>query len=113
MIVKDEEQLAEALQRGDSEIHIEGDLVNGVTSIRATGAVVWGLVIVAIVSCIGCTLVTRNPTAGVTVASLIGTKPALTAMSLVWIAGGVSVLEQLRSYRSEGTKDGSLVLKNR
>jgi len=52
MLVTNEKELGEAIKNGQDYIEVEGDLVNKVFKIKASGKVVWGIIGAAIVGII-------------------------------------------------------------
>lgn len=125
MPVSDEDELVEKVKAKEARIEIEGDLAARVIKIKATGAAAWTLVLGAVVVVAGATYMTLAPSpdpvskglapvAGVgaagTLAAILGVGGAATAAKLVKSAGGVSVLNDLRSYKVVSKSEGKVVL---
>ena len=120
--VKTEKELAEAIEREEETIEIEGDLGKKTFKIRATGKLAWLVAAGAIgVALVG---VSRNPIsrnlspqyrglmaipAGGAVA-VIGMGATYTAIAIAVAAGGIGVLAKLRAYRQVSYADNRLIL---
>ena len=124
--VKDEKELGKRLKSGQDEICIEGDLVNKVLKIKATGSVVWGAVILAlgvVVAATIATIATGGVAAPVTSVALMATAPvacstlglpvALSAVAIAVAGGSIEILNQLREYEIEKISDTKLVLRRK
>lgn len=123
MSIKTEEELAKAIKNDQDTIEIEGDLVNKVLKIKATGKAAWVIALGAIaVAFIGLTYpipepATQTATKGfsaITVtgaATILGTGTAVTAVLIAVSAGGIGVLNKLRSYKIVENIDNKLILK--
>jgi len=123
MTVRTEEELADALKNDEDTIEIEGDLKNKTLRIKATGKVAWAIAIGAIgVAIVGITYPVPEPAtqgfsksaAFFTVAgasSVLGVGATSTAVALAISAGGVGVLNKLRSYKIIKKTDKKIVLK--
>ncbi|WP_072896142.1 MULTISPECIES: hypothetical protein [Sphingobium] len=108
------DELNDAMKRGESTIEIEGDLAKKIIRLKATGNVAWAIAIGAIaiatlaaIVAIPATVVTGGlaaPVEGVAVTAALapavatlGLDIALMALGLAVSAGGVGVLTRLRS----------------
>jgi hypothetical protein len=124
--VKTEAELAEAIKNGDNTIEIEGDLANKTFKIKATGKVAWGIALAAVgiavyaaITTIGSggTTAPVTGTAGLIAApaavSILGGATTYSAIAIAVAAGGVGVLNKLRSYKQISYKPGHLVLQKK
>ncbi|MBV0934900.1 hypothetical protein [Marinobacterium weihaiense] len=123
MIVQTEEELAEALEKEEDTIEIEGDLKRKVLRIKATGKVAWIIAVGAIGAAVVAVLypvpepTTQFATKGLalTAASgsiaILGFSTTVAAISIAVSAGGVGVLNTLRAYRIAANSESKLVLK--
>lgn len=121
MIVKNEKELGEALNRQDDTIEIEGDLADKVLRIKATGNVAWVVAIGAVGMALACGVVVmmKKPSAQTVATGLaasgsvamtgLGTA-TWTAVAIAAYAGGVSALKQLRKYKITKKDEKLLVL---
>lgn len=119
IVIKDEKRLAEALKNGEDTIEIKGDLAKRTFKIKATGKVAWGVCVTSLVVAVT-SFMSSYATAGVSVvaglgfagasASILGTGATLTAISVAVAAGGVGVLNKLRSYKVEKISEDHIKL---
>ena len=124
--VKTEKELADAINRGEDTIEIEGDLAKKTVKIRATGKVAWAIAFAAI-GIAACAAVTTAVTGG-TSAPVTGTVVGLTggaavgilggaatysAIAIAIAAGGVGVLTKLRGYKEISRTESKLVIKRK
>ncbi|MBO5177315.1 MAG: hypothetical protein J6K04_02010 [Lachnospiraceae bacterium] len=111
-----EKELANAIERNENEIVIEGDLSNKVIRIKATGAVAWGACIIGLGAVVALGIATAGSggtatlitlpamgaalmtTAPVAVASM-GLPAAVSAVGIAMAGGGCGVLNKLRDYK--------------
>lgn len=122
--VRTEKELADAIEREEDTIEIEGDLSNKTVKIRATGNVAWaiaigaiGLAVYAAIS-MAATGGTDAPLAAPAVAAgaaasvgVMGTAATYSAIAIAVSAGGIGVLSKLRKYREISRTGDTLVLK--
>ncbi|RVU85996.1 hypothetical protein EOL70_00660 [Leucothrix sargassi] len=119
MAISNEADLGEALKSSQDIIEIEGDLKNKVLKIKATGKVAWTIVIAAIgvaVTILITTGGTGAPASGIVgggAVAVLGMPTAISAVSIAVAAGGVGVLNSLRSYKIADQSNGKLVLKRK
>lgn len=123
MTVRTEKELAEAIKNNENTIEIEGDLKNKTLKIKATGKVAWAIAIGAIaVAIVGITYPVPEPTTqtaakgfaaftAVGAAAILGAGTATTAVMIAAAAGGVGVLNKLRSYKIIENTNEKLILK--
>lgn len=126
MSVITEEELAQKIKAKESTIEVEGALANTVIKIKAKGPVAWGIAIGLIGIGAGAAYVTLTPSpdpatkglapavgAGAfgSVAAVLGVGGAATLFKLAKAAGGVKVLNELRSYKIVSQSDGKVILK--
>ena len=124
--IKDEKELGKRLKSGQDEICIEGDLVNKVLKIKATGLIAWGAVILAlgvVVATTIATIATGGVAAPVTGVALMATAPvacatlglpvALSAVAIAVSGGSIEILNQLREYEIEKISDTKSVLRRK
>ena len=123
-IMKDAKALGKAIKHKQSTIEVEGDLAKHVIRIKATGAVAWGVCIIAMaiaVTSIVTAPATAPETAGASLAfSLIPTMPVVTttlgmgttiaAVTIAVAGGGVGVLNELRDYDMKKISNSKLIL---
>ena len=117
--VSDEKELAKALADNEDTIYVEGNLKEKVIRIKATGKVAWAIAIAAIAAAIALIIVSL-PTGGAgAVASagiapvavgILGAPATMSAIGIAVAAGGVGVLNKLRSYDLI-QKNGQCILK--
>ncbi len=137
MKVNNEKELGASVYNKDDTIEIEGDLVKQVIKIKATGKVVWGVCIGAIVIGMTATVMALIPdpaeavevvAAGVSygIAGVMLGSAAITAGS-IGIAGAIAIgaagkaivptakgiLQDLRKYKIAEKSDNRLVLKRK
>lgn len=114
MIVRSEEELANAIENGTESIEIEGDLAKGVIKIKYVGKAAWLVAIGAIGVAVASLMVspaTAGVSAGFAAASaagavgILGAATTATAISIAVAAGGVGVLNRLRDYDMEKISD--------
>lgn len=119
MSIKTEDQLGKALKEGKDIIEIEGDLVNKVIKIKATGNIAWAVAITAIALAVLALLISGGVSApasgivGFSAVSILGLPTTLSAISIAVAAGGVGVLNSLREYEIQSHTDNLLVLKRK
>jgi hypothetical protein len=117
MRVRTEEELAEAIENGEDTIEIEGDLKEKTLKIKATGKVAWVIAIGAIGIAVTIVIITGGtgtPVSGfigVGAVSVLGLPAAITAVSIAVAAGGVGILNKLRSYKIVENSENILILK--
>ena len=120
--VKTEKEFADAINRGDDTIEIEGDMARKTIRIRATGNVAWAVAIGALGIAIG-GLALIAPTGGISAAgagvaasgavAVLGTGATASAIAIAVAAGGVGVLTKMRNYSEISRSGGILVLKRK
>ena len=120
MGINSKKDLAEALDRGDDTIVIEGDLKNSVIRIRATGAVAWLVAIGAIGIAVVATIA-AIPTGGTSELAAFAMAPAaiavlggsttIAAIAIAVSAGGVGALTKLMAYKEVSRTADQLVLR--
>ena len=124
--VKTEKELADAINRGDDSIEIEGDLANRTIKIRACGKVAWlvalgsiGIAAYALVS-IPLTGGADAPAAGIVsgitgsaAVAVLGLPATMAAIGIAVAAGGVGVLSKVRDYKETSRADNLLVLRRK
>ena len=120
MFVRDEKELAKAIEEEQDTIEIEGDLANKTFRIKATGKVAWCVCIGAIGIAVAATLaapVTGGASlsvkcfvAPVVATSLGGFSVATSAIMIAVAAGGVGVLNKLRKYNIEKVSENKIRL---
>lgn len=119
--VDNEKELADAVERGDDTIVIEGDLGKKILKIKATGKVAWAVAIGALVLA-SAALILAMPSGGTTVgftapplgvaATVLGVSAAIAAARLAAAAGGTAVLTKLRErYTATRNLHWDVVLK--
>ena len=117
MAIKDEKDLAKALEKEQDFIEIEGDLARKVIRIKATGKVAWAVAIGAIGVAVVATVGTGGAAApaagavGIAAASVLGVSATGAAIAIAAAAGGVRVLNTLRSYKIVSQTAGRVTLK--
>ena len=120
--VSNEKELGKALKNNEDTIFIEGDLVNKVIRIRATGKIAWAIAVTAIALAIVAFL--AAPVTGGTsstaivgiapvAASILGGAAAYSAVLIGVAAGGVAALNKLRDYKEISRSDSQIVLKKK
>lgn len=122
MAVRTHKDLADAIERGEDFIEVEGDLAKKVIRIRATGKVAWAVAIGAVGVAVAATIL-AIPTGGASegVAGLVapaalvvlGGPATYAAIAIAVCAGGVGVLTRLRGYKEVSRSDERLVLERR
>ena len=114
--VRTERELADAVNRGDDEILIEGKLGGAILRIKGTGRAVWAAVIVALAATVALVWVWPpliGAAAPVAVAAL-GLSAAVTAAKLLREAKSAQILSTLRDdYRVIEDEDGSVILRRK
>ncbi len=100
MKIQTEQELADAVLRGDSHIEIEGSLVKGVLAIRASGAKAWLMVSTLLVAALAVSLAMRRPALTFPLVSGMGAGSASVAIKLCYAAGGIGILSVLREYQA-------------
>lgn len=112
--VSNNDDLKDAIKRGESRIEIEGDLAKKVIRLKATGKVAWliaggavGVAVMGLIILTPTTVVTGGLAAPVEAgiisaaiapaATIIGLDVAMMAVGLAIAAGGVGILTRLRS----------------
>lgn len=126
MAVKNEEDLAKEINNDKDTIEVEGDFVNKIIKIKATGPVAWVIAFGAIGIVAGAAYVTLTPSpdpatkmfapaagvaAGGAAVAILGVSATTAAIALVRAAGSVSVLTKLRSYKIVSQSENRVVLK--
>lgn len=115
-ICKNEKELGEALKAEASRIEITGPLVQKVLKIKKVSSLSWKIAIGALGVAVGAALTV--PVAGgpviitvvPTLSFILGGKVAVCAVLIAVAAGGVGVLNSLRSYQIEVQEADRLVL---
>ena len=121
MAIRTEKELAEALNRSDDVIEIEGDLANKIIRIKATGRIAWAIALGAIAMALVCGVaaVISGPAAplsatGVAVGGTVAVgglgSATWTAVAIAAAAGGVGALKRLRKYRITKQDQNGIVL---
>ena len=115
MIVRSEEELANAIENGTESVEIEGDLAKGVIRIKYVEKAAWLVAISAIGAAVafalaapataGTSLVASPLFAATGAVSTLGFSATATAISIAVAAGGVGVLNRLRDYDMEKISD--------
>jgi len=117
MVIKTEKELAEAIKNEEEFIEIEGDLRNKVFKIKATGKVAWIVAIGAIAVALPIAILTggvatpASAVVGIGAVSVLGLPAAMAAVMIAVSAGGVGVLNKLRSYKIADNSGNILKLK--
>jgi len=117
MPIRTEEELADAINNGEDTIEIEGDLKDKTLKIKATGKVAWVIAIGAIGIAVTILITTGGTGApvsgiiGVGAVTVLGLPAAISAVAIAVAAGGVGVLNKLRSYKIIENDENKLVLK--
>lgn len=124
--VKTEKELADAINRGEDTIEIEGSLAKKTIRIRATGKVAWviafgaiGLATYAVITTGvtgGTSTPVVGPVAGITggvAVGILGGAATYSAIAIAVAAGGVGVLTRLRDYKEISRTENRLVLKRK
>lgn len=122
--VKTEKEFADAINRGEDTIEIEGDLAKKTIRIRATGNVAWaiafGAIGIAVYSAIatgatgGTSAPATAPVAVLTGGAAIGILGGAATYSAIAVAaGGVGVLTKLRGYEEVSRAENKLILKRK
>ena len=124
MSINTEEELADALNKEEDTIEIEGDLGKKILKIKATGKAAWiiafGAISVAATAAIvtagsgGTTAPATVPISGIAAIGAAGALgvPATTSAVLIAVAaGGVGVLNKLRKYKIIENNGDKLILK--
>ena len=123
MTIRTEKELADAINNGEDTIEIEGDLKSKTLKIKATGKVAWAIAIGAIgIAILGITYpipepATQTATKGMAAftaagaTAILGVGATTAAISIAIAAGGVGVLNKLRSYKIIENNENKLVLK--
>ena len=117
--VDNEQKLADAIKNGEDTIEIEGDLKEKVVRIKATGKIAWTVAIGAIGVAV-CMMLLAPATGGTTAGpaafaapaavAILGGPATLSCIAIAVAAGGVGVLNKLRSYKLI-EKNGIVMLK--
>lgn len=123
MAINNEKDLGQALKEGQETIEIEGSLKDKVIKIKATGKVAWAVAIGAIgIAVIGMLYPVPEPAtqvgtkgfavlSGGVAVSILGAGTATCAISIAVAAGGVGVLNKLRTYKIIRNSGDIIVLK--
>ncbi len=107
-MIKTEKELAEAIEKGQETIEIEGCLSGKVAWIVAIGAI--SVAVVAVLATGGA----ATPASGIVAigaVATLGLPVTITAMSIAVAAGGVGVLNKLRSYTIIEKNNNRVILK--
>ncbi|MBH3426328.1 hypothetical protein [Pseudomonas alkylphenolica] len=125
MTVKTEKELADAVNRNEDTIEIEGDLAKKTVRIKATGTVAWavaigsiGIVFYGVIATLG-TGGAATPVAGIAAAagssaalSVLGAAATTAAVSMAVSVRSLGVLKKLRgNYKITSTSDNKVTLK--
>lgn len=124
--VRTEKEFAEAIERGEDTIEVEGNLADKTIRIRATGNVAWavavGAVGIAFYSAVKIPSAATEQSmaakfvpiaAGAGAVGVLGAEVAFTAIALAVAAGSVGVLKSIRGYRQLSAEKGKLVLQRK
>lgn len=121
MAIHTEKELAAALKGNQDTIEIEGDLAKKVIRIKATGPIVWGVVIsclaVSVVAILAAPATGGTSTAAgfiaspVVISGLGGVGTASAAIGIAVAAGGVFALKRLRKYKIDKKSPTHIVLR--
>lgn len=124
--VKTEKEFADAINRGEDTIEIEGSLAKKTIRIRATGNVAWaiafGAIGIATYAAIttaatgGTSAPVTGPAVGVAggaAVGILGGAATYSAIAIAVAAGGVGALTKLRGYEEVSRTDNKLVLKRK
>lgn len=124
--IKTEKELADAINRGEDTIEIEGSLAKKTIRIRATGAVAWaiafGAIGIATYAAIttgvigGASTPVTAPVVGITggaAVGVLGGAATYSAIAIAAAAGGVGALTKLRAYKEISRTENKLVLKRK
>jgi hypothetical protein len=119
LAIRNNKDLAGAIERGEDYIEIEGDLANRVIRIRAAGKVAWVIAVGAIGIAVTATIL-AVPTGGTSEAigfiaapaalAVLGGPATYAAIAVAVCAGSVGALTRLRGYKEISRSDGRLVL---
>ena len=109
MVINNEDDLGDALNKNDDTIEIEGDLAKKVFKIKATGKAAWIIAIAAIGVAVGLAVPTggTNGIIGAGAITVLGLPAATSAVA----AGGIGALNKLRRYKVIERNDNLLILK--
>lgn len=123
VVVRNEKEFAKAVKNNEDTIEIEGDLANKTIKIKATGKVVWGVVIAAVAIIVVAILAApaTGGTSGVAAlvggsgaTALIGAPTMFTLVGIAVAAGGIGVLTAIRDkYRIIEKSSNRVVLKRK
>ena len=123
MTVKNEKELSDAIKKAQDTIEIEGDLGKKVLRIKATGKIAWAVAAGAIgVAVVAILYPVPEPTTQVasksfalaasgSAAAILGAGTTATAVSIAIAAGGVGILNKLRTYEIVSTANNRVVLR--
>lgn len=128
--VRTEKEFAEAIERGDDTIEVEGNLAEKTIRIRATGNVAWAVAIgavgIAFYSAVKMPSAATSQSGGITkvvqfapiiagagAVGVLGAEVAVTALALAVAAGSVGVLASIRGYRQLSAEKGRLILQRK
>lgn len=124
-VITTNEELGEAINRGEDTIIIEGDLKDKVLKVKATGKVAWAVAIgalaIAVTSVIarkedvpttqtGKAITFTGSAAGSAVAAGILGKASVAAIGIAIAAGGVGALTSLRDNYRIASKEGDRLI---
>ncbi len=119
-IIRTEKELADAINKKEDTLVIEGDLTKKVLKIKATGKLAWAVAIGAITIAV-ISIIAAGPTAGTstivnalaapTAVSILGAGATASAISISVAYGGVGVLNKLRKYDVVDKDENIIVLK--
>ena len=121
MAIRTEKELADALNRNDDVIEIEGDLANKIIRIKATGRIAWAIALGAIAMALVCGVaaVISGPAAPLSATGAVASGTVAvgglgtatwTAVAIAAAAGGVGALKRLRKYRITKQDQNGIVL---
>lgn len=116
MAVRNEEELAGAIQKKQSVIEVEGDIGRRIIRIKAVGAIAWALLLGALLVILASMVSTGGTVGGlvaaplaVPIVTIVGPSAAATIIALAMAAGGIGILSSLRSDYRVVSDDGRKV----
>lgn len=122
MKVKNEEELAKAINSDADEIEIEGDLAKKTIRIKATGRFAWivaiGAITVAVVAIMSAPATAGSSSlisafAAPAAVGILGIGTTVSAIAIAVAAGGVGVLKKLRDYDMDEISEKRVILRKK